>query len=158
MARKRLPASGHAVVANPATGKMDSTWYKMQKRQAREAVTAEETATTTTTNVTTLSSDSRGAFIEYPDAKDYTLWQRIPFAGTIDRTTVKTSAGTATVTVKVNTTAVGGSAHSASSAEESIARTTTNTFAAGDDFVVTVASVSSAENLAVSIDFTRTMA
>lgn len=158
MARKRLPGSGHAVVADPATGKMDSTWYKMQKRQAREAVAAEETAATADTNITSLADDSRGALIEYPDNKDYTIWQRIPFAGTVTRTTTKASAGTCTLTVKISADAVGGSAHSVTSAQESIVRTTANEFLAGDDLVVTVASNSGCENLAISVDFTRTLA
>jgi hypothetical protein len=42
-----------------------------------------------------------------------------------------------------------------SSTEESIARSTTNTFAAGDDFRITIASNSAAEDVSVSIDYTR---
>jgi hypothetical protein len=132
---------------------MDFTWYKMQKRQAREAQAAEELAET---NVAVLATASHSALIEFADNKDYIIWLRTPFAGTITRTTVKSSSGTCTLTVKVNTTAVGGSAHSVTSTEESIARTTTNTFAAGDDFRLTVASNSSCVDLAVSIDYTRT--
>jgi hypothetical protein len=153
MARKRLPGSGHAVVPDATSGKMDFTWYKMQKRQARESQAAEELAET---NVAVLATASHSALIEFADNKDYIIWLRTPFAGTITRTTVKSSSGTCTLTVKVNTTAVGGSAHSVTSTEESIERTTTNTFAAGDDFRLTVASNSSCVDLAVSIDYTRT--
>jgi hypothetical protein len=155
MARNRVPPPSHRVAGQ--SGKMDMEWYKQQQRQAREAVSTAADVTAVEADVTSLADDSRGAFIEIVDNKDYTIWQRMPFAGSITRTTTKASTGTCTLTVKINAGAVGGAAHSVTSAEESIARTTSNTFAAGDDLVLTVASNSSCENLAVSVDYTRTL-
>jgi hypothetical protein len=154
MAREKVPPSSHRV-ADTTSGKMDFEWYKTQQRQARLAAETTTSVETAETNIATLATASHCALIEAADDKDYIIWLRTPFAGSITRTTVKSSTGTCTLTVKVNTTAVGGSAHSVSSTEESIARSTTNTFAAGDDFRITIASNSAAEDVSVSIDYTR---
>jgi hypothetical protein len=155
MARKRVPPPSQRVAM--ASGKMDLDWYKGEHRKAREAVSTAADITAVEADVTSLADDSRGAFVEIVDNKDYTIWQRIPFAGTITRTVTKASTGTCTLTVKISANAVGGSAHSVTSSQESILRTTSNTFAAGDDLVLTVASNSACENLAVSVDYTRTL-
>ena len=96
--------------------------------------------------------------IENPKAQDYTLIQKIGNGITITETTTRLVGGTATVTPKINTTALGGSAHSASTTENSIARSSANVMAVGDDLVVTVASPSSADRLTISGVFTYTLA
>jgi hypothetical protein len=155
MARNSVPPPSQRVAGQ--SGKMEMEWYKQQQRQAREAVSTAADITAIEADVTALASDSRGAFIEIVDDKDYTIWQNVPFAGTITRTVTKASTGTCTLTVKINTNAVGGSAHSVTSSESAINRTTSNTFVAGDDLVLTVSANSLCENMAVSVDYTRTL-
>lgn len=86
----------------------------------------------------------------------YTLVLKAPHAGTITETTTKCSSGTATFTFKINTTALGGTANSVSSSEQSQAHSSANAFAAGDDIVVTVSSASSLTNPSMTIKYTRT--
>lgn len=90
--------------------------------------------------------------------RDYRIMVKIPFGGTITETVTRLVSGTATVTFKVNTTALGGSAHSASSTENAIARASSNTFVADDDIVITVASTASAVDLSFTIEYTRNLA
>ena len=91
------------------------------------------------------------AFIEYPEAKDYKVLLKTPFAMTLTSVTTICKAGTATMTVKINSTALGGTSNSVSTSEQSQAHASANSVAAGDDIVLTSSSVSSAENVSVMI-------
>lgn len=96
--------------------------------------------------------------IDFPEAKDYRIAINMPFAFTMNTTTTRTTAGTATVVTKKNTTAVTGLSNSASTSEVTTTATAGNTFVAGDDVVLTVSSVSSTcEGLAFTIKITRTV-
>ena len=80
-----------------------------------------------------------------------------PHGGTITETTTISVSGTCTATFKINTTALGGTANSVSSGEQSQAQASNNVFSAGDDIVLTVSSNSSCADLSFSIKYTRTM-
>lgn len=101
--------------------------------------------------------DGIAGVIESPQNQDYKLVVKIPFAGTISETTTISAAGTCTATFKINTTALGGTANSVSTSEQSQAHVANNTFAAGDDIVVTVSSNSSCDRLSFLIKYTRTL-
>lgn len=92
-----------------------------------------------------------------PQNGDYVVNFIMPFSGTIDQTEVKLDSGTCTVTVKINGSSIGGSAHSATSSISTIARSSSNTFAAGDKISFTVSSFSSAVNLAYNFRFRRNL-
>ena len=76
-------------------------------------------------------------FVGTTTARDYAIVLRAGYAFRITETTTKCASGSASATVKINTTAVGGSAHSVSSTEETIARSSSNTVQQGDDVIVT---------------------
>lgn len=90
--------------------------------------------------------------------QDYRLVVNIPYACTINETTTRCTSGTATATFKVNTTALGGTANSVSTSEQTQAHTTSNSVVAGDDIVLTISSNSSAIFLSFTIKITRTLA
>ncbi len=92
--------------------------------------------------------------IEAPADGDYILAINMPHAGTITLTTTRCTSGTCTATFKVNTTAVGGAANAVSSTEQSVARSTANTFALGDDIVVTISANASATKVVGMIRYT----
>lgn len=97
-------------------------------------------------------------FIETPDDKDYPgLPLNSKFAFTINEVTTKCTAGTATVTIKINGVALGGTANAASTSEQTQTHTTANAVAVGDDVTVTVSSNSGCENLAINYKYTRTL-
>lgn len=103
------------------------------------------------------TTEQISGFIASPSDKSYTLALKMAHAGTITETTTISVSGTCTATFKVNSTALGGTANSVSSAEESQAHAATNTFVAGDDIVLTISSNSSCADMSFSIKYTRTL-
>lgn len=96
--------------------------------------------------------------IEYPEAKDYRVVLNADLARTITKVTTRSSAGTCTLTVKINSTALGGSVNSVSTTEQSQVHSSANAVAVGDDIVLAPSSVSSAEMVSVTISGTMTLA
>jgi len=96
--------------------------------------------------------------IEAPEAKDYRVVVDAAVARTITEVTTICTTGTCTLTVKINTTALGGTANSVSTTEQSQAHSTSNAVAAGDDIVLTVSSVSGAEMVSVKLSGTLSLA
>lgn len=88
---------------------------------------------------------------------DYRIVINCSFAGTINEITTRSTAGTGTLTGKINTTALGGTANSVSTSEQTQTHSSSNTFSAGDDIVLTVSSASSLANMSVKIKYTRTL-
>ena len=95
-------------------------------------------------------------FVETPTNSDYRVIVAATVARTITSVTTRSASGTATLTVKINTTALGGTANSVSSSEQTQAHTTANAMVAGDDLVLTFSAVSSPSRVTVTISGTRT--
>lgn len=106
---------------------------------------------------TTQTTEMIAGFIASPAEKDYRIVVKMAHGGTITETTTISASGTCTATFKVNSTALGGTANSVSSSEQSQAHASTNTFVAGDDIVLTVSSNSSCADMSFSIKYTRTL-
>jgi hypothetical protein len=107
---------------------------------------------------TTQTGEQIAGFIASPSNKDYKIVVKSAHGGTITETTTISASGTCTATFKVNTTALGGTANSVSSSEQSQAHASANTFVAGDDIVITVSANSSCADMSFSIKYTRTLA
>jgi hypothetical protein len=118
-------------------------------------------ASTARTNLSTAArsqtAETIAGFIASPSDKSYKLVVKMPHAGTITEATTISVSGTCTATFKVNSTALGGTANSVSSAEQSQAHASTNTFVAGDDIVLTVSANSSCVDMSFSLKYTRTL-
>ena len=95
--------------------------------------------------------------IPVPENASYTLVLNSAVDRTVTKITTKCVSGTCTVTGKINTTALGGTANSASSTEQSQAHATANEMVAGDDLVITISSNSTCRNLSINIHTTRTL-
>lgn len=93
-----------------------------------------------------------------PDDGDYRVVVDAAVARTITEVTTICTTGTSTLTVKINTTALGGTANSVSSSEQSQAHASSNSVAVGDDIVLTFSSTSAAENVSVKISGTLSLA
>lgn len=106
---------------------------------------------------TTQDDEMICGFIAAPSNKSYTIALKMAHPGTITETTTKSASGTCTATFKINSTALGGSANSVSSAEQSQSHVSSNAFLAGDDIVLTVSSNSSCADMSFSIKYTRTL-
>lgn len=96
--------------------------------------------------------------IPAPEDKDYPVIVNCPVAFTITDVTTRTSAGTATVTVKINSTALGGSPNSASTSESTESHSSDNEVGVGDSITITVGDTNDAEDLTVTIAGTRELA
>lgn len=95
--------------------------------------------------------------IEVPANQDYVISRNIPVGCTVNSITTKCASGTCTVTGKINTTAMGGTANSVSSSEVTQAQASANVAAVGDDIVLTVSSNSSCLRLEATVAFTRAL-
>lgn len=114
--------------------------------------------TTAASPISTSQSDFIAGLIPSLTNTDYRLVINIPYGCSITKTTTRCTSGTATATFKINTTALGGTANSVSSSEQSQTHSTSNTVAVGDDIVLTISANSSCLNLSFTIEFTRTLA
>lgn len=92
------------------------------------------------------------------DNGDYKIIVNVSFAGTINETSSISTGGTGTATFKVNSTALGGTANSVSTSEQTESHSSDNTFSAGDDIVITISGASSLEDVSFKIKYTRTLA
>jgi hypothetical protein len=106
--------------------------------------------------VEALSVETWSWFIESPEDKDYDLIINLAYAGDIELITTDSTAGTATFTGKINTTALGGTANSVSTTEQEQAHTSANSFVAGDNFRGTISANSGCENMTVTVKVRRT--
>lgn len=118
-------------------GRISSHWYRFLDELAKD-----------TQN---LKSWTRSFLIEAPANGDYRMMVNVPVGIKIASVTTVCASGTATLTVKINTTALGGTANSVSSSEQTQAHSASNEMAAGDDLVFTFASVSSAVKVTVTL-------
>lgn len=106
---------------------------------------------------TTQADEMMAGFIGTVADKDYRIVVKAAHGGTITETTTRSESGTATFTFKINTTALGGTANSVSSSEQSQSHASSNAFSAGDDIVITASSNSSCLGASFSIKYTRTL-
>lgn len=103
-------------------------------------------------------TDDMSGLISVAANKSYTIRLKAAIGGTISETTTKCLSGACTMTFKINTTALGGTANSVTSSEQSQAHSTANIFVAGDDIVVTVSANASCLDAAFSLKYTRAIA
>jgi hypothetical protein len=101
--------------------------------------------------------DFISGLIPLPIDLSYKLIVKAPYAGTITEVTTISASGTCTATFKINTTALGGTANSVSSTEESQAHASANSFVAGDDIVLTVSANATCVDMSFTIKFTKTL-
>jgi hypothetical protein len=124
-------------------------WMKGQQRQAAELSSGKASVNQTW---------EQSWLIEFADNKDYRVVINSALARTITGVTTRSSSGTCTLTVKINTTALGGTANSVSTSEQTQSHSSDNAVAVGDDIVLTVSSNSGAENVSVTLTGTLTLA
>lgn len=103
-----------------------------------------------------LTTDYLAGLIETPSDKSYTITLNIPFSGFIDSVSTICVSGTATATVEINGTPLGGSSNSVSTSEDVVIHSSDNTFLAGDDIVLTISSNSSSADVSFTVVYVRT--
>ena len=94
-------------------------------------------------------------FMVAPQNQTYKLVVKIAHDGTIHETTTICATGTATATFQINGVALGGTANSVSTTEQSQAHTSSNTFVAGDDIEVVISASASIADMSFNIRYDR---
>lgn len=95
--------------------------------------------------------------IEKPANQDYVISRNLPVGCTVNSITTKCASGTCTLTGKINTTAMGGTANAVSSTEVTQAQASANVAAAGDDLVLTVSANATCLRLEATVAITRAL-
>lgn len=95
--------------------------------------------------------------IEAPANQDYVIARNLPVGCTVNSITTKSASGTCTLTGKINTTALGGTANSVSSTETTQTHSSANVAAAGDDLVLTVSANATCLRLEATVAITRAL-
>lgn len=159
MATQVIPDSSVPVVRSDGT--MDENWYRIFRLLSSQVNASSASIADTSNGLGTKAAKSQAecwsGFIEYPDDKDYKIVTGSPFAWTITKVRTITAAGTCTVTVKINSTALGGTANGASTSEQEQDHSSDNAVAEGDDITVVISSSSAVEGLTVTIEGERTL-
>ena len=139
------------------TGNPTITTLQKLNAMMRALTGTKSSLTATKAGVTQTATDLGHWLIEEPKDKTYTVAQKVARACTITEVTTRCTAGTATVTIKINGTSLGGTANSASTTEQSQSHSSANEVAAGDTVTIVVSSTSGAEMISVSIAGTVTL-
>lgn len=95
--------------------------------------------------------------IERPVNQDYNIIVNAPYGLTINEVTSISDSGTCTATFKINTTALGGTANSVSTTEQTQSHSSANSVIVGDDFLVTISSNVQCKGAHFTIKTTRTL-
>ncbi|CAN1724439.1 conserved protein of unknown function [Hyphomicrobium sp. 1Nfss2.1] len=142
-------------IVDPKTG-MPTTTFLQKINSVMRTLTG--TKSGLTSSKAGLEQTASGHWLlEAPEDKTYAVIQKASQAFTITEVTTRCTAGTATVTITINGTNLGGTANSASTTEQSQAHSSANAVAAGDTVAIVVSSTSSAEMLTVDIAGTVTL-
>lgn len=95
--------------------------------------------------------------IQTPFNQDYRIIEKIPFGATLTSFTAKSSAGTLTATLKINSTAVTNGAINVTSSQASVSPSALNVLVSGDALVLTISATSGVANLSFTIVYTEAL-
>ena len=95
--------------------------------------------------------------IEFPENGDYDVALDAAMDREIYEVVTKTKTGTCTVTVKIDTTALGGTANSASTTQQIQTHSSSNVWNTDEDLRATISSASSCERLTITCKTRRTI-
>jgi len=142
--------------ASTATTKASDASSSADTATASKNTAVSSAATAVAAAATVTEQEKHGIIMIPQTSENYLVGLRMRHAGTITRTTTKCASGTATCTIKINSSNIGQAAHSVSTTEQSIARTSSNTFVAGDDISIDFSAAAACLQMAFSIEYTIT--
>ena len=155
--RKAGPIPDFNVKLVLPSGDMHPDWYRWFRDFYASLGEAIDVIDTPVPAPTFEQPDQYPFAVAFPSDRDYVIIQNNDVERTIYETLTDADSGTCTVTFKINSTALGGSAHSASSTEEVISRTTDNVLGVGDDLIATVSANADCRMLRLNAKTTRTI-
>lgn len=105
----------------------------------------------------TTQTEYLSGYFAGPLNQDYRIIERIPYGMTFAGFTGKTSSGTLTATLKINSTAITDGALNVTLTQGSVTPSAANVAAEGDALVITVSAISSPRDFSWTIEYTRTL-
>ncbi|MBX3583555.1 MAG: hypothetical protein KF810_16845 [Rhizobiaceae bacterium] len=138
-------------------GNMHPDWYNFFKDMRNALVNVVDFSNIVPPDPEFTLDEQWPALVPFPANKDYVLIQNNDVEREVVATVTDCDSGTCTATFKVNTTALGGTANSVSSTEQSQAHSTSNVLGVGDDLVMTISSNSSCVEMRVNVKTARTI-
>lgn len=161
MAELSIPHPQEALVTED--GRINKTWYDRlsalftQYRETNRDLASAESGLGS--KATTVQKEYGCWTFQFPEDGTDNLALNLAYAWTITKVTTKTKAGTATVTIKIDGVALGGTANSASTTQQEQTHSSANVAAAATDVTATFASTSSdCESLTIAVEGTRVLA
>lgn len=103
-------------------------------------------------------TDTLSIVIARPKDGDTVILRPFATGATITEVRTKSGTGTCTLTIKINSTALGGTANSVSTTEVAQAHTSANVADTDDNLTLTVSANSGCTDLSVTITYTTTLA
>lgn len=145
--------TGNWTIANEGTDTLEGSDTIKQNETSLiklDAAGSPQTITVIGGHITVL--DQERIYIPTVANQDYNIVLEMLQPGIVTELITQCESGTCTVTGKVNTTALGGTANSASTTFEKQQHTTSNAYLAGDKLIITVSSNSSCLGLTVQFN------
>lgn len=141
---------------SPSSVPGDENFYRYLLQQERTA-TANQAALDASKAALTQEWE-QSWLIELPDDGDYRVVVDAAVARTITEVTTICATGSCTLTVKINSAALGGTANAVSTSEQPQSHASSNAVSVGDDIVLTVSSNAACEKMSVKISGTMELA
>lgn len=142
-------------VPSPSADVNSEHWYRHFVDQDRRAAAAESSLAV---KASVTQTWEQSFYLLEPEDGDYRVVVAAAVARTITAVTTRCTSGTTTLTVKINATALGGTANSVSASESTQPHASDNAITAGDDIVLTFSSSASPEGVSVTLSGTVTLA
>ncbi len=146
-----IPVPSAALVTKDGTPTLPLRQWMQEVQRVADGAAAKVTAAAAQT-------DTLSVVIARPKDGDTLVLRPFATGATITEVRTKSSAGTCTLTVKINATALGGTANSVSTTEVAQAHTSANVADTDDNLTLTVSANSGCTDLSVTITYTTTLA
>lgn len=161
MAELAIPHPQEALVTED--GRINKTWYDRlamlftQYRETnRDLASAESGLGAKAAKAQAWEPDC--TIIEFPDDGDYVFPAAFGRPTVITDVVTECDSGTCTLTVKIGSTPLGGTANAVSTSRDTKSHTTANAAVDGNDLVFTISANSSCERMSVTLRGTQTLA
>ena len=146
-----IPVPSAALVTKDGTPTLPLRQWMQEVQRVADGAASKVTAAAGQT-------DTLSIVVARPKNGDTVILRPFATGATITEVRTKSSAGTCTLTVKINSTALGGTANSVSTTETAQAHSSSNVAGADDNLTLTVSSNSGCVDMSVTITYTTTLA
>ena len=146
-----IPVPSAALVTKDGTPTLPLRQWMQEVQRVADGAASKVTAAAGQT-------DTLSIVVARPKDGDTVILRPFATGATITEVRTKSSTGTCTLTVKINSTALGGTANSVSTTETAQSHASANVADTDDNLTLTVSSNSGCVDMSVTITYTTTLA